>query len=78
MRVAFFCVTYVASDPVVVEKTIMEVELKGDCVQYDVVIEPSVLLVPGLILQDTVTRRNFKVTHPCSSILYHLRIQLVS
>ena len=42
----------------------LEVELKGVCEPYDVVIEPSVLLIPGQILQDTATRHKFKVaTH---------------
>jgi len=46
------------------ERTVLEVELKGACEPYDVVIEPSVLLIPGQILQDTITRRKFKVaTH---------------
>jgi len=43
------------------ERTVLEVELKGICESYDVVIKPSVLLIPGQILQKTVVRRKFKV-----------------
>jgi len=50
-----------ASEPIVTERPALEVELKGICESYNVVIEPSVLLVPGQIIQDTVIRRKFKV-----------------
>ena len=53
------------SDPVVMERTVLEVELKGTCESYNVVVEPTVILVPGQILQDTVVRRKFKVIHSC-------------
>ena len=49
----------------------LEVELKGVCEPYDVSIEPRVLLIPGEILQDTVTRRKFKVvTYSLTHILH--------
>jgi len=57
------CSGQAASDSVLTERTVLEVELKGVCESYDVVVEPSVLLIPGQILQDTVLRRKFKVTH---------------
>jgi len=43
------------------EKTVLEVELRGICESYDVAIDPCVILIPGKILQNTVTRRKFKV-----------------
>jgi len=51
------------SEPVVTEPTVLEVELRGVCECYDVVVEPRVMLVPGQIPQDTVVRRKFKVGH---------------
>lgn len=56
---------HTGSDPVVMEKTLLELELKGTCDPYNVVIEPSVMLIPGRILQDTVIRRKFKVARYC-------------
>jgi len=57
-----FSVWRAAGDSVAVDRTLLEVELKGVCESYDVVVEPCVLLIPGQIMQDTVIRRKFKVT----------------
>jgi len=49
------------SESILRERTVLEVELKGVCEPYDVVIQPSILIIPGQIAQDTVVRRKFKV-----------------
>ena len=50
-----------ATDPVMVQRTVLEVEVKGTCELHDVSVEPSIILVPGQIIQDTIVRRKFKV-----------------
>ena len=39
----------------------LEVEVKGDCVEYDVAITPYAILVPGEVMVSTSTRQQFQV-----------------
>ncbi|XP_072029825.1 LOW QUALITY PROTEIN: deleted in lung and esophageal cancer protein 1-like [Amphiura filiformis] len=39
----------------------LEVEVKGDCVEYDVAITPYAILVPGELLVSTSTRQQFQM-----------------
>lgn len=43
------------------EDTVLEVDIKGVCLPYNVLIEPSAFLIPGQIMQDTVIKKKFKV-----------------
>ena len=67
-----------ASESALVDRTVLEVELKGVCESYDVVMEPAVLLIPGLIPQDTVVRRKFKVSHHYSVTRLSRRVVVIA
>ena len=39
----------------------LEVEVKGDCAEYDVALTPYAILVPGEVMVSTSTRQQFQV-----------------
>jgi len=53
-------------EPEVKEDTVLEIDVKGSCIPYDLVIEPNAFIIPGQILQDTVIKKKFKVMHVIS------------
>lgn len=57
-KLLFMCIV---DDVNIKEDTVLEVDVKGSCIPYDLVIEPNAFIIPGQILQDTVIKKKFKV-----------------